>query len=219
MIVQRPAGSRVPALGLLLAVFLAASLMLTVKPAHADTTFTVDFTGDFEDATPVDNSRDINPNPSFEFCTLRAAIQQANVTPGADTIEFNITDDESPVKTITPRSKLPEITEAVTIDGYTQPGAAENTDTRPGKTNARPLVQIVGSSVTGDVFPKDGLEVGASNVVVRGLVVNRGLQNHFLCASEERPRSGVGADDARHSHPPGAGPRGERLGATPGPRY
>ncbi|MDQ3546245.1 MAG: CSLREA domain-containing protein [Verrucomicrobiota bacterium] len=58
-------------------------------------------------------------------CTLREAIDAANANPGADIINFSIFG--AGVKTITPTSALPTITEAVTIDGYTQPGAAENT--------------------------------------------------------------------------------------------
>ena len=57
-------------------------------------------------------------------CTLRAAIEESNDTPGADTINFNIVSDAS-VKTISPASLLPIITEAVTINGYTQRGARE----------------------------------------------------------------------------------------------
>ncbi len=62
-------------------------------------------------------------------CTLREAIDAANANPGADIINFSIFG--AGVKTITPTSALPTITEAVTIDGYTQPGAAE-IPSRPG---------------------------------------------------------------------------------------
>jgi hypothetical protein len=41
---QRLAESKALALGLLLAALLAASLMLTPKPAHAETTFTINNT-------------------------------------------------------------------------------------------------------------------------------------------------------------------------------
>jgi hypothetical protein len=76
---------------------------------------------------------------------LRAAIQEANhpTNLGANFIGFNIGGGIG-VKTISPRSELPAITEQLTINGYTQPGATENTDARPGKTNARPLVELDG---------------------------------------------------------------------------
>src|ERR1043165_1594714 len=56
-------------------------------------------------------------------CTLRAAIQQANFNVGADTINFNI--GSGGVQTIAPAAALPDVTDAVTIDGTTQPGFSE----------------------------------------------------------------------------------------------
>src|SRR5512144_106942 len=58
--------------------------------------------------------------------TLRQAILDANANPGADTIAFNITG--SGPHTISIVSALPDITGAVTIDGYTQAGASPNTN-------------------------------------------------------------------------------------------
>jgi hypothetical protein len=52
--------------------------------------------------------------------------------PGLDTINFNI--PGSGVKTIAPASPLPTITDAVVIDGYSQPGASANTRSRPATT-------------------------------------------------------------------------------------
>jgi hypothetical protein len=113
-----------------------------------------------------------------EQCTLRAAIQQANVTSGADEIHFSI--PGSGVHTITPSSALPTITEPVTIDGYTQgdgtpdssDDATENTIlvARDG-TNAKPLIELNGANVTSP--SRNGLAINASNVEVRGLVINR----------------------------------------------
>ena len=57
--------------------------------------------------------------------TLRAAIDEANVLPGADDIEFNI--GGGGPQTISLAAPLPTITDAVTIDGSTQPGAPEIT--------------------------------------------------------------------------------------------
>ncbi|HYX46657.1 MAG TPA: hypothetical protein VE820_07535, partial [Sphingomicrobium sp.] len=56
--------------------------------------------------------------------SLRQAILDANANAGTDTIEFNI--PGSGVQTIAPSTALPDIAEAVTIDGYTQPGASPN---------------------------------------------------------------------------------------------
>lgn len=58
--------------------------------------------------------------------SLRAAINQANSTPGVDVIQFNI--PGSCPRTIALGSALPAIIESLAINGYTQPGAQQNTD-------------------------------------------------------------------------------------------
>src|SRR5262249_3175761 len=67
----------------------------------------------------VTNTNDDGPG------SLRQAILDANGMPGADTIVFNI--PVSGVQTIIPLTPLPTITDPVTIDGFTQPGASANT--------------------------------------------------------------------------------------------
>jgi len=84
-------------------------------------TYTVNSTGDASDEDTGDGLCDtgglVGGDPE---CTLRAAIQQANATAGADAVEFAIAG--SPPHTIAPASALPAITEALAIDGGTQPG-------------------------------------------------------------------------------------------------
>jgi CSLREA domain-containing protein len=155
-------------------------LLLTAKPAHA-ATFPVNSTGDDNDLDfpggtfdgSSDGRCDIDSGTTGNQCTLRAAIQQANVTSGADTIAFNI--PGSGVQTISPLSRLPEITKPVTIDGYTQPGSKRN-DQAVG-TNAVLNIELRGSSGLEDPFvePASGLKLrgpSASNSVIRGLVIN-----------------------------------------------
>jgi hypothetical protein len=86
--------------------------------------------------------------------SLRQAILGANGRMGADTIRFRI--DGKGVKTIRPESPLPPITtDALTIDGYTQPGAERNT-----RANGNgPL----GNSV-------DGVSINSANNTVGGTV-------------------------------------------------
>lgn len=169
---HRPAGStKAPALGLMLAALIAASMMFA-SPAHAKT-FTVNSVGDQADVRLSDGDCDTDGDAfNGSQCTLRAAIGQANATVGADDIHFDISGGGE-VKNILPTSELPRITETVTIDGYSQPGATKNTLSAPGKTNAKPLIILGGAFVEGDIFPKDGLDIGAGDVVVRGLVINR----------------------------------------------
>jgi hypothetical protein len=103
--------------------------------------------------------------------SLRQAILDANASPGPDTIVFDVPDaacNASGVCEIHPVSSLPEITDQVTIDGYTQTGASPNTAS--DGTNAVLKVQIIGD-LDGDVV-SIGLDVEAGNCEIRGLVIN-----------------------------------------------
>jgi hypothetical protein len=81
--------------------------------------FTFSALGQSGCSTVVTSTNDSGPG------TLRDAIQCANSIPGVDTITFNI--PGSGVQTITPLTVLPDITDPVIIDGYSQPGASPNT--------------------------------------------------------------------------------------------
>jgi hypothetical protein len=105
---------------------------------------------------------------------LREAITAANNVAGADTIEFAV--PTTGVATISPDSELPTITKPVTIDGYTQTGASENTLVPPDQTNANLAIEIHGKTGTNYCY---GLNVAANNVVIRGLVIN----NFEFCGS------------------------------------
>ena len=93
--------------------------------------------------------------------SLRQAILDANASPGADLINFAI--PGSGVQTISPQSPLPPITEAVTIDGYTQPGAVCSS------WPYSPLIELDGTNAG----RSNGLTIAADTVAVRGLVINR----------------------------------------------
>ena len=136
---------------------LLATLGLTAvaRPAHAET-LTVN--NDSDD--PGDG--ECKPNGG---CTLREAINEANTT-SADTIGFRF--HGGGVNTISPTSRLPTIRERLTIDGYLQPGATENT--AANGTNAVLKIELDGSDA-GASAP--GLEVQASACVIKGLVINR----------------------------------------------
>ncbi|MBI3952270.1 MAG: hypothetical protein HY314_17610 [Acidobacteria bacterium] len=86
--------------------------------------------------------------------SLRQAILGANASPGADMINFSV---GSGGKTINLTSALPTITDAVTIDGTTQPGFA-----------GEPIINLNGAATSGG----DGLSITAGRCAVRGLVIN-----------------------------------------------
>jgi len=100
--------------------------------------------------------------------SLRQAILDANGSPGHDDIAFNITG--SGVHTIAPATALPTITDQVTIDGYTQPGASANTNGPSQGTNAAIRIEIDGTALG---FGGNGLVSNSGNVTIRGLAINR----------------------------------------------
>ena len=96
-------------------------------------------------------------------CSLRSAIEKANATVGADGINFNI--PGIGVQTITPATALPVISDPVTIDGYTQPGASVNT--LATGNNAALQIELNGND---GLF--DGLAVSSGDSSITGLVIN-----------------------------------------------
>jgi hypothetical protein len=165
---------------LALSVALLGALVLTARLAHADATFTVDRSDD-PDLTTIPTADDCAVATAND-CSLRGAITKANTTSGTDTIDFAIPDDPTTsaddVKTIfvdgadgPASTDLPIIAEAVTIDGYSQPGASPNSpdnELLAEGTNAKLLIELNGGSLTSS----NGLiRINAPDVVVKGLVI------------------------------------------------
>lgn len=90
---------------------------------------------------------------------MRGAINASNTNAGVDIIEFEIPGPD--VKTITPTSALPAITQAVTINGHSQPGASANT--RTVGTNAALKIELSGANAGGGV---DGITITGPNSVI-----------------------------------------------------
>lgn len=98
-------------------------------------------------------------------CTLRQAINVANATPGGDSIAFDVA-SPGPFQLL-PATALPTITDALTIDGYTQPGSSPNTSATAD--NAVITALLNGSGIATGII--SGLGVCASNVTIRGLSI------------------------------------------------
>lgn len=114
--------------------------------------FTVNSGGDQSDALLSDDACDVDLGTPLNQCTFRAAIEQANWSVGADTIQFAI---GSGNVTLAPASAYPNLTQTVTIDATTQPGGRiELNGTAAGPITA-------------------GLRISSTSCVVRGLVINR----------------------------------------------
>ena len=116
-----------------------------------------------------------NTNDSGEG-SLREILEIANSTPGKDTIQFNIPTNDpgyNPVTggfTIRPLSALPAITDAVIIDGTTQPGFA-----------GKPLIELDGSNAGN----ANGLTISAGNSTVSGMIINRFVGNGISLATND----------------------------------
>ncbi len=136
---------------LLLALLLSVPGLTVATSALAQVTFTVTNTNDSGNGS------------------LRQAILDANATPGADVIAFNI--PGAGPHTITPASPLPVITDPVIVDGYTQPGATPNTNPT-GALNTVLKIELDGTNAGADT---EGLMLtaGSDGSTIRGLVVNR----------------------------------------------
>jgi CSLREA domain-containing protein len=125
-----------------------------VLMAQAVMTFTVNTADDHDDG-----------KCDATDCSLREAINAANANAGADMIAFSI--PGAGVHTIKVKSNLPELTDAVTIDGYTQPGASANTLTNGD--NAVIQIELSGSMAPAGT---SGLVIGTSGCTIRGLAIN-----------------------------------------------
>lgn len=115
-----------------LSIFALAFFLFVSKTSAAPSTFT------------VINTDDSGPG------SLRQAIIDANSNgnPGdMDMIAFNIPGSE--VHTITPLTPLPQVTQKVKIDGYTQPGTSPNTAVNPQPINSVIKIEIDGKNIDG----------------------------------------------------------------------
>jgi len=99
--------------------------------------------------------------------SLRQAILDANLNSGPDVIDFNI--PGAGPHTIEPLTALPDLTDVVTVDGFTQPGASPNNSV--AALNAVLLIELSGAQMTTTNAP--GLVVASTGSRVRGLVINR----------------------------------------------
>ena len=160
---------------LILLAGVALFLMLCASPANAATTFTVNRTDDAQDGEIIDDLCDVDTAVEGNQCTLRAAIQEANSTAndvaGPDAINFNLPDDPNvagnEVKTISPSTPLPNLTDPVIIDGYSQPGSSTSDSSG---SNAIVKIELSGANAGAAAT---GLTITAADSIIKGLTINR----------------------------------------------
>ena len=134
-------------------------------------------------------------------CTLRAAIEETNALAEMRNILFDV--PGRGVKTISPATLLPEVTERVKIDGYSQKGARVNT--LAAGSDARLRIEIADTANL-----SMGLRLTAGRSVVRGLVIN-GFQTGLEVAGGDSNRilgNFIGTD------PTGTQARGNNTGIS-----
>ncbi|QDV36082.1 NosD domain-containing protein [Tautonia plasticadhaerens] len=156
--------------------------------------------------------------------SLRQAILNANLVPGAQAIRFDIPGNG--VQTIAVATALPDVTDTVLIDAYTQPGASPNT--LPEGTDAVILVELT-PGPPGDPFDGLTLAAGSDGSTVTGLAVG-GFGSSGILVVDSRSNLVVGnflGTDASGVAPRGnaggvrvadASPGNTIGGATPGAR-
>lgn len=134
--------------------FLVGAILLTPRAFAA--TFIVNSTLDTADATPGDGVCD----DGAAHCTLRAAIQEANALAGTNKIGFNI--PGGGVQTIILRQELPALSDALTIDGFTQPGAETGI----------PLIELKGTPASPGT--SEFIIASVPDCLIQGLTMNPG---------------------------------------------
>jgi parallel beta-helix repeat protein len=135
--------------------------------------------------------------PVPDGCTLIDAIFAANFRPGKDAIKFNI--PAAGLQTIAPTTLMPAITDPVTIDGYSQPGAKPNSLKRG--TNAILLIELDGRDSGNNSI---GLDIQAGPTVIRGLVINRFDRAHVRIAAGVDNTGNVVAGNFLGTNPAGS---------------
>jgi hypothetical protein len=151
--------------------FVTAIAVLAVGAGSASAdTFEVDTAIDDPSLTPCSAAAD--------DCSLRGAILNSNGTPAVDDV-VNFEIPGAGPHTITLNAALPEITDTVAIDGYSDTGASANTQAAPTSafssdglgSNAVLKIEI-------DMNDHGGIVISAGNTSLRGLSIYN-LQEQF----------------------------------------
>lgn len=158
----------------------AALLTMLVPLRAVAAVFIVDTTSDASLTTCIDDAP--------EDCSLRGAIARANATAAADTIEFDIPMSDPGCDAVTGICRIVvnggsafSISQPLTIDGYTQPGAQPNTIAAPGANNAQLKIEITPDP---PICPSCvQFQLANSSMEVRGLALFHGQGSLFNAAN------------------------------------
>ncbi|NQT62028.1 MAG: T9SS type A sorting domain-containing protein [Candidatus Marinimicrobia bacterium] len=123
-----------------------------LETAYKQNVFTVNSTGDAMDANPGDGICDDGTGD----CTLRAAINESNASPGYDKIAFDIA-GVGP-HTFQPSTAYQAITDPVIIDATTEPDYSGS-----------PIIEIDGTNVS---TYEPAFQLLGGNITIQGFVIN-----------------------------------------------
>jgi CSLREA domain-containing protein len=150
---------------LTIALLLVANTLVSDRTVSAaPQTFTVNSTLDGGDSNPGNGTCE-TATPGQ--CTLRAAVEEANSNGNPsdqDIIEFNIPGSGLHTISLSSGNSI-VVQESVLINGYTEPGAVQNTNPWPSDLNGTLLIEIEAPSSA-------AVTVESDNVSIRGLIIN-----------------------------------------------
>lgn len=153
------------------ALLLALVLLALTAPAAAADTIVVNQGGTLDDGDHTNGTGPCETEPDQGDCTLRAAIQTANRTPGKDTIAFDL---DPVLARIKPSTPLPAIVDPVLIDGWTADGADAATGRQTVELDGTGVPMPDPGSHGSNIVVKApfGLDVRAAGSEIRGLAIH-----------------------------------------------
>ncbi len=119
---------------------------ITIALTQPQSLFAVNLLTDESDANTGDGLCDIDLGTTGNQCTFRAAIEQANASPGVDDIGFGLV-----TPTIAPLNPLPVITDPVNINTSGFGNIVQLSGSNPGAAISSALTITAGSSVVRDM--------------------------------------------------------------------
>jgi CSLREA domain-containing protein len=141
-------------------------LLLAAGCSPISGNITVNSSADADDSAPGDGY--CRTGTSLTECTLRAAMEEANALAGSQTILFDLPAGDT---VIYPVTALPEITEAVNIDGTSQPSF----------DGGKPVVRVDGSHLAVGPSVSGFKNAAGVSTTIQGLQIlrftNHGIEN------------------------------------------
>lgn len=120
----------------------------------------------------LNRTLDSNERAQLQGCAFTGSTNNWTISDGCgqgklDTIHFSLAGSGVHTITVTNHSGLPTVTDPVIIDGYSQPGAHQNTLAKGNDTVL--LIQLSPGVGVGDIA---GLDLETNSSIIQGLIIN-----------------------------------------------